>query len=830
VSERRTIRVEIQIPTPGQIPGFERIATAMAANPRIAEQARGLVRHRTWALAIAGLAVAANGQRVINESAQFAVGMRLYIVGALLLILAWMGTEPNLYLRFGPRTLTAYTFAPRFFGPISIRLPRGHFLDAVRSAIAYVYGTDEDEPQAKPLVQYREWTASAPSSETWSVRPPVVVATAALVLNLISTWSLRGVDYGSLFWGVLWVLSLVLVVVAGLMDRGTGTLRPRPAMPTWRVPQLNSQNVVSFLGRYGPIILICIVALYLRVYRAGDWTGGMHGDEGEYGSDVMRFLSGDVVTPFKSSMFGLPLMNQWLHAVFVLIFGHGLLQLRLFDAITGVLIVASTYALCVEWFNRRVALIAAIFIAMSTWATHMSRQALGLNADPLAITVGLYFLTTGIKRSSPVRLALAGFALFFGAYFYFAGRGVFILLPLFLLYLFVISPIIASLSRRAAEGRVSRTGLLAADFRSIFSNLDQLYLLVVMSFCVVSPLVIQFLDNSAVGLGGRVGSVLVLGNPDAIPPWYAITHEPLYFSLRWPQLNDVFSLIPFGFEPGAISIRLAEDGFWPRALLKQLTVTLAAFTHRLDLSSFFLFPRPLVHPIEAVFILVGAAWALSRWRDYRMALLSIWFWVSIILFGVLTERAPNVLRIVGVIPVVAIFAGLVVDKLLKEMANAFEGQLTVSRWVERGLTSVVIAAIVFVGAQRAIQYQNEYINVWPYAGAVALASFARSFIDEYPGQPRPYFYDFGLPNQNWVNPVNRFLNWGTQGTEVEDLTRDLANFPDDRPVVFMFWTGHDDKVGQIQARHPGGEEGVRQFGPEALNLKIRYYRLPASGG
>ena len=99
-----------------------------------------------------------------------------------------------------------------------------------------------------------------------------------------------------------------------------------------------------------------------------------------------------------------------------------------------------------------------------------------------------------------------------------------------------------------------------------------------------------------------------------------------------PSPADVFPFLPLVFEqtsrqrPGQ---PLMASG--PRVLWDQLTTTLSILTYRCDASSVYTFTgEPVAKPIEAALIILGIAWALWRWRDTRMAILSLWFWSAII--------------------------------------------------------------------------------------------------------------------------------------------------------------------------------------------------------
>ena len=51
---------------------------------------------------------------------------------------------------------------------------------------------------------------------------------------------------------------------------------------------------------------------------------------------------------------------------------------------------------------------------------------------------------------------------------------------------------------------------------------------------------------------------------------------------------------------------------------------LGMFAFRGDMSGFYPFNgKPIVEPFEAVLLFLGLAWALWRWQDTRMAVLSM---------------------------------------------------------------------------------------------------------------------------------------------------------------------------------------------------------------
>src|SRR5207253_11004912 len=107
-----------------------------------------------------------------------------------------------------------------------------------------------------------------------------------------------------------------------------------------------------------------------------------------------------------------------------------------------------------------------------------------------------------------------------------------------------------------------------------------------------------------------------------------------------PRPDDIYPVLPVVFEKTPVSTKLADDGFWPPGLWSQLTTALSVIPYRADGSSYYETGKPIAEPIEAALIIFGIAWALWRWRDSRMAVLSIWFWGTLIAANVLVIGAP----------------------------------------------------------------------------------------------------------------------------------------------------------------------------------------------
>jgi hypothetical protein len=116
----------------------------------------------------------------------------------------------------------------------------------------------------------------------------------------------------------------------------------------------------------------------------------------------------------------------------VALFGANFTGLRAVSVLVGTLTIPALYFLAGELFNRRVALLAALWLATFPAHIHYSRLGVPNVADPLFGVLALGFLARGWETRARRDFALAGVMLGFGQYFYEAGRFAFPLLCLVL--------------------------------------------------------------------------------------------------------------------------------------------------------------------------------------------------------------------------------------------------------------------------------------------------------------------------------------------------------------------------------------------------------------
>jgi len=290
-------------------------------------------------------------------------------------------------------------------------------------------------------------------------------------------------------------------------------------------------------------------------------------------------------------------MFAYLLALSIAALGPTVLALRVVSALIGVLTVGVFYGMVRTIWDRRMALLAALLLAMLRWHVHFSRTAFRTILVPLFACLFFWLWWSGIERKQKWRLILPGAVLGLGFYTYFAFQ---LIVPAWLCYWLV--RWWRERDRRAELWR----GLLwpAAG-----------------AFVVLLPLIAYFAANPDVAMG-RVGNLSVLEwNPSALQP------------LR-PEQRAA--------SPGgqlALNLWANVRQFWQRGdpVAKHNVPFMAVFD-------------PLTSIVFALGLL-ATLWGVRR--DSRNALILLWAgWLACA--SIFSLGAPNLLRTLGMVPAIAL--------------------------------------------------------------------------------------------------------------------------------------------------------------------------------
>jgi hypothetical protein len=148
------------------------------------------------------------------------------------------------------------------------------------------------------------------------------------------------------------------------------------------------------------LAILLAVAAWLRLYHLGEL--GLEVDEGVHALAVEGWISDGIPILPSGAVYQRSLPFVALQAMVARMTGVNEFALRLPAALFGVAAVAATYALARGIFDRRVALIAATFMALSAWEIELSRYGRFYTAFQLSFVVAflcLYRVLAGGTRA-----------------------------------------------------------------------------------------------------------------------------------------------------------------------------------------------------------------------------------------------------------------------------------------------------------------------------------------------------------------------------------------------------------------------------------------------
>jgi hypothetical protein len=159
------------------------------------------------------------------------------------------------------------------------------------------------------------------------------------------------------------------------------------------------------------VAFVTLLGAVIRFYKLGDIPAVINGDEGRIGQVALSTTNQPLANPFAvwESMGGIFLQAI---ALAMRAFGRNPFAVRLLAAVGGTLAIPSIYVLGRRLFGKRVALLAAIFLAFSHSHIHFSRTiAVSYTQGTFIEPLVLYFLISGLQKKSSLRMVIAAILL-----------------------------------------------------------------------------------------------------------------------------------------------------------------------------------------------------------------------------------------------------------------------------------------------------------------------------------------------------------------------------------------------------------------------------------
>lgn len=361
----------------------------------------------------------------------------------------------------------------------------------------------------------------------------------------------------------------------------------------------------------------------------------------------------------------------------VALFGANFTGLRAVSVLVGVLTIPALYFLAGQLFNRRVALLAALWLATFPPHIHYSRLGVPNVADPLFGVLALGFLARGWETRSRRDFALAGLMLGFGQYFYEAGRFAFPLLCLVL------------------------AGALALRRSPVKDRPDPAYGEIRPVYGVLILIV----------------AAVVIGAPH----YYAQVTNGLPLTLRFADMNVTTDyLATLRDSPG-------------RFLMQYLAPPFLHYVSLPDQSNLYYGgDYGLILPYLVPLYLVGLATLVMRWRQPGSILLLVWM-AGVALGNGLIQQNVFTSRYVVVFPALVLTLVVGIEQIV-QIGGRVSRRLFQSFTPDPvgAATRLLIEAAAMLAITQAVYYYGQHLDrynqqIRPYYDFIETAARARSF-------------------------------------------------------------------------------------------------------
>ena len=499
-------------------------------------------------------------------------------------------------------------------------------------------------------------------------------------------------------------------------------------------------------------VAVMAIGVFLRFYRITDLPAALYPDEAFYGTDTLRSMASGDWQVFYTNNNGHEGLIVWLHAPFIWLFGTTPWVLRVQPALIGSLTLIAIYLLAKEFAlgfmpdgparARRLALLAMLFLATSTWHLHLSRLGFRAVHVPLFATLAVCALLRARRLGESWTFLASGVAAALAIYTYPNGR--FVLFVPFGMFL------LDFLARRSfpwkGEGRLRLRGftVFVVGFGVTFAPLALYYVRHLQEF---------FTRYNEVGFTSAPSPVREL-----LRSFFRTLQSPFFFG----------------------------DGTWRH------NVSDAALLHPLVAFACFLGFLLAFASVAHRLRLIRAPAAAEAMRPYGAAMLLLFCAVMSVPPILTTESIPHALRSGGMLPPLIVAAAVIAD-----IAVA----LALRKAADARARAVVAGVVVFAALMLTQAAWFDYFSLWAtnpkarfafYPDMTALALQ----IDRMPNAAAKYVVTNrpGVPSDlHWlVQPVVFITNTASPAQQqrrnlhyvtVADLR--AAGAVDDRAVYFL---------------------------------------------
>lgn len=528
----------------------------------------------------------------------------------------------------------------------------------------------------------------------------------------------------------------------------------RPSFAGWAVWR---EKIRAHRWEILAVLFILLLGGLLRGIDLTHMPPNVGGDEGSQGLEGIAFLEGTKTNMFTTGWLSVPNMSFLWQALWFKLFGVSVMTLRLPWALVGTATLLVFYLLVRRLFGVRLALIATFFLCTYHYHIHFSRLGSNQVADPLFLALTLYFLTRGLSSRKPLHFALAGVVMGSAIYFYAGARLTFVVVIAYLVVLALV------------------------DGRQLRGNGGNILVLFAAAFVVVLPI-------------GR----FFLQHPDD-------------FNARLNMVGVIQS--------GWLEREVAITGRSAlRIMLDQFQRAFFAFNYYHDRTVWYGATIPLMEFVSAVFFLFGLGLATVRFRQSRYLPLVVWFWLGLILGGVMTESPPSSQRLITLAPSASLFVAVAIQQVADLVARL---QRRPEAW-----RNAVVALVLVVTSVIGTRYYFHVLAPKRLYGSLngEVATEMGYYLRELGTDYRCYF--FGPGRMYYGFSTIPFIARDVEGM---DVLNPISGPPDfvapDKNAVFVFLPERLGEWQFVREKYPGGK--IRDFAhAQSQSLLFTAYEVP----
>ncbi len=445
---------------------------------------------------------------------------------------------------------------------------------------------------------------------------PTIIAMCGLLLSVAASLAADS-DRNSRLPLIPWMVGVIVFLVSLALQYMTARTEHEDS----GLPNLRHGLSIAMKHRDSLLVIgfVSLLAFFLRTYNLSLVPPSIHGDEAEPAVIAMDIATGNSnYGPFVTGWYDLPVLHQYLQAVFLNVFGRNIGSIRLISVIVGTASVGVVFLMGRFIWNVSVGAVASFLMAVNH--LHIAYSRIVGYLEPtlgLLLLVFLIFVARrAIPKCQPAPMGLAGVITGMCMYTYFSNR----LMLVFGLLLLLIS-----------FGQRKISALSIGYFLIGF----------VVAF---GPLLLFHLEN------------------------------PSTFFSRSDAVNV--------FEAHNVQHTLGrQDASLPKDLIELLThqfiYATGMFIFLGDVSKYF-FESAAFDPITVAICFAGFGLLVTRLRRFEEFTLLSWFLITLIFGGIVSLNPPSAQKLIMALPPYFLAGAIFIDGLRRLISSVLRTNIALA--------------------------------------------------------------------------------------------------------------------------------------------------------